>query len=363
MESLPTTLADCLLDENLPYVTNAFPGIGGILKSEPEDFLVEEIPLYAPSGEGDYFFVQVEKKNLDARSMISRIANTLSISKRDIGMAGIKDRRAITRQTLSIPVSVGEDSIQEIDALENIRLLDIQRHSNKLRTGHLRGNRFTILIRDPQGDDLLENARNIANIVSNGTPNFFGGQRFGRNGQTAELGWSLIHDPNSPQARKARRDPFLKRLAISAIQSLVFNRYLVARMQEGTLNQVLLGDWMMRRDSGGPFLAEDLSTEQRRFDDGETVITGVLPGKKVKWATETSGQFEQKILAEAGLTREHFAPFGKLALGTRRPLLAYPSEMEVEMKDEHIQMSFSLAKGSYATTLLREFMKSPAKPS
>ena len=359
--SIPHGLSRYLDEDALPYLTSELPGIGGTLKTNPEDFLVDEIPAYPPSGSGDFLFVRVEKNNIDAQRFVRCIAQTLSLSKGEIGMAGNKDRRAITRQTLSLPAAVGEAGLRAIDEIEGITVLESQRHSHKLRTGQLRGNRFSILIRDPQGDQPVEQVRKICQELSNGFPNIFGMQRFGHEGSTAKMGWELVQRPRGKEGRRIGRNRFLKRLAISALQSLVFNHYLVHRMESELLFRVLEGDWMAKRDTGGPFIVENPEEEQRRFENGETVITGPILGRKMKLATGEGAAVEQKIFDEAMLSRENFAPFGKLALGTRRPLLISAEALEVEEDPDGVRIHFMLPKGCYATSFLREVMKEERK--
>ncbi|MFO1096230.1 MAG: tRNA pseudouridine(13) synthase TruD, partial [Planctomycetaceae bacterium] len=129
-----------------PFLTADLPGIGGLLKQSPDDFVVEEIPAYVPSGEGEHLFLWVEKRDLSAEQLHARISRVLQISRNDVGIAGLKDRRAVTRQFVSVPAKSAA-RIADIDCPE-LRVLSATPHRNKLRTGHLRGNRFEILVRD-----------------------------------------------------------------------------------------------------------------------------------------------------------------------------------------------------------------------
>jgi tRNA pseudouridine13 synthase len=181
---------DLLAFINAPYFSADIPGIGGRIKQVPEDFEVEEIPAYTPSGEGDHLFLWIEKRGVGADFFVRQMAKRLGIGPGEVGTAGLKDRHAVTRQWVSIPASV-EASLSKLEG-EGIRLLSISRHGNKLRPGHLRGNRFRILIRDADaaGADRLESI--LGRIRADGLPNFYGMQRFGRDGETAKLGLKLL---------------------------------------------------------------------------------------------------------------------------------------------------------------------------
>jgi tRNA pseudouridine13 synthase len=234
-----------------------------------------------------------------------------------------------------------------------LEVLRVDRHGHKLRTGKLRGNRFSILLREPSGT--LEAAESIAAHVRQGIPNFYGEQRFGREGSTAELGWDFLQGEKTSRTRRAGRNRFLRRMAISAVQSALFNDYLLRRIALNQHREVLAGDRMARRDSGGPFRADDVATEQSRFEAGETVMTGPVFGSRVLRAEGDAFELEQKVLDESGIQTDDFGRFKKLALGTRRPLLIWPEHLEVTAVEAGIRVDFSLPPGSYATVVMREF--------
>ncbi|GIW82724.1 MAG: hypothetical protein KatS3mg105_4531 [Gemmatales bacterium] len=161
------------------------------------------------------------------------------------------------------------------------------------------------------------------------------------------------------RGEKRRLSPFMRKLALSAAQSVLFNRYLAQRMADGLLHQVLPGEVMGKYPAGGIFLAEDVTVEQRRFDNREVVPAGPIFGRKMFAARDSAAQRETKILDEAGLTLEHFAGFGKLTQGTRRHNLVFLQDLKVEFEQTNVCLSFSLPSGSYATVLLRELTKNP----
>jgi tRNA pseudouridine13 synthase len=340
-----------LLDAiNPPLLTAGVPGVGGRIKQQPEDFEVEEIPAYEPSGEGEHLFLWVEKCGMGAEFFQRQIAKRLGLSPGEVGTAGLKDRHAVTRQYVSVPASVAPN-LGALDG-DGIRVLRHARHGNKLKPGHLHGNRFHALIRhaDRAQDASLQQI--LERIRSEGLSNYYGSQRFGRDAETAHLGLDLL----GGRAKKMR-SPFLRKLALSAVQSLLFNAYLAQRLTDGLMRRVLPGDVMAKWPAGGMFTAEDVAVEQERFDRRETVHAGPMFGRKTFPAKSEAAEREAKVLAAAGFTKESFEGFGKLLQGTRRHNLIYVDDLSATWEHEGLRLTFALPAGSYATVLLREIMK------
>jgi tRNA pseudouridine13 synthase len=338
----------------LPFLTAALPGIGGSLKHSPEDFEVEEIPAYEPSGSGEHLFLWVEKRDVSAEQLTRHLARTLGIAAGEIGVAGLKDRRAVTRQYVSLPARV-EAKIGRVET-DAIRVLRSMHHGNKLRTGHLKGNRFSILVRQVASDAAAHAAAIAGQIRQLGFPNYFGEQRFGREGETLRLGFDLLRGLKSPRdlGGNAR---LLLRLALSAVQSHLFNEALADRLTDASLHRVLAGDVMEVVVTGGKFLAEDAAAEQERFARRQIVTTGPLFGPKMKQPQGEPAEREARILERHGLMGEHFLRYRKLTSGARRPYLIWPEDLEIESESEGLRFRFTLPSGVYATTLLREFQK------
>lgn len=341
----------------LPFLTHDLAGIGGRIKVQPEDFQVEEIPAYQPCGTGEFLFLWVEKRGMGAEFMVRQIARQLDLRPGDIGTAGLKDRHALTRQWVSIP-SVEPEKLSRLES-EELRILQVSRHGNKLRPGHLHGNRFHILIRDPRPDAVQTVEPIVDRLRQLGMPNFYGEQRFGREGETLQLGLALLRGETDPRTSRRIdvRNRFLRKLALSAAQSALFNHYLRLRMADGLLHQVLPGDVMAKRPAGGLFVAQDLPTEQARFDRREIVPAGPMYGRKMFAAAELAAAREAAALAEAGLAVQSFSGFGKLLEGTRRPNLVFFQDLTAVSAPAGVELQFSLPAGSYATILLREIMK------
>ncbi|MBI1345507.1 tRNA pseudouridine(13) synthase TruD [bacterium] len=351
---------------SLPRHTSALPvRLSGDCKATPADFVVEEIPAYLPSGEGEHLYLWIEKCDVAAEQLLKHIARTLDISQGDIGCAGLKDRRAKTRQWVSVPAKL-EHLVPQIST-DRIQVLDQRRHGNKLRTGHLAGNRFSILVTQLRQIDearaqqpvepasLLEQLTPaIEFLATSGFANYFGDQRFGRDGETLQLGYDLLTGKATPRDIPYSRRKFLLKLAVSAVQSDLFNRALVERITDGLATTVLAGDVMELVASGGKFVAEDVAMEQPRAAAGETAITGPLFGMKMKAATGVPGQREAAILARAGLTSQNLELYPDLLSGTRRPYLIRPRELQVRAEADGLRWEFTLPPGVYATTLLEE---------
>src|SRR4051812_42170623 len=179
---------------DLPYATPDFPGLPGVIKQRPEDFFVQELPLYDPSGEGEHVYVEVQKVGLTTFELINRLSRALNVSPKGIGYAGMKDAQAVTVQTVSIfgttPEAVMALQVPGVTGRGAIR------HVNKLRLGHLRGNRFAVRLRNVQATDVVKLQPVMKTIQERGLPNYFGEQRFGRRGDNHLLGAAIVRaDP------------------------------------------------------------------------------------------------------------------------------------------------------------------------
>ena len=334
-----------------PFLTAEFPGIGGRLKTVDDDFEVEEIPAYQPCGAGDFLYLWIEKRNMGAEYFTRQIARRLNIPLGEVGTAGMKDRHAVARQMVSVPAEV-EPRLNQLDG-DGLRVLSVNRHGNKLKPGHLHGNRFRILIREVVNGAVDRMAPIVERLKREGLPNFYGSQRFGREGETGKLGFAMLRQ----ETKAGPRNPFLRKLALSAAQSALFNRCLARRLQDGLLRRVLAGDVMMKWPFGGLFVARAVETEQGRFDAREIVTAGPMFGKKMFASEDEAARREADVLGEAGLTSQAFHGFGKLLNGTRRHNLIYVDDLAAAVEPEGVRLRFTLPAGSYATVLLREFTK------
>lgn len=346
----------------LPLTTDT-PGTGGVLRSIPEDFEVVELPAYPPSGEGDHVIAWIEKRERTTFDAVRAVAAALGVDPRDVGVAGMKDRMAVTRQQISLPPPVTPEAIAEIE-IDGVAVLSAARHPHKLRTGHLRGNQFRLRIRETRVPvaEAAERARATLQQLAlpPGSPNWFGEQRFGRGGDNAAIGRSIL-DGSLRGKRKPRGKKL--RLMLSALQSELFNRYLTARLAAGTYRQVIDGDVLERTDSGGVFVTDDPDVDGNRLAGGEVVQTGPMYGPKMRTPPPQSraGALEAEILAAAGLSPADFARYARLMPGTRRPIAVAIDGVSVNAIDgEILEVCFTLPAGAYATALLREIIKPEA---
>jgi tRNA pseudouridine13 synthase len=341
---------------SLPYFTAELPGIGGRLKDQPDDFVVEEIPAYEPSGSGEHLYLWLEKRDLPHDFLLRRLSKILDVRSDDIGVAGIKDRRAVTRQYVSVPGKCAE-RVGQLES-EELHVLSAVPHVNKLRTGHLRGNRFTLVVRDVVNDSEAR-ATVIADILRRtGFPNYYGEQRFGNDGQTLTLGLDLLAGRQTPRDIPFSKRKFLLRLALSSVQSDLFNQALAARLNDRLLHTVLNGDVMEVIESGGKFVVDDVSREQARLDAGEIAVTGPMYGVKMLTPSGVPAERESKLLEESGLKLADFSNYANLLSGARRAFMVRPGDLKLAAVDGGLQFEFSLPTGTYATMLLREFSKS-----
>jgi tRNA pseudouridine13 synthase len=337
---------------DLPYLTAALPGIGGVLRANLDDFFVDEQIAYVAQGTGDHVFVRIEKRGLTTPQAIERIARALGVNPRDVGVAGMKDRHAVTRQWISLPPPVTPEAAHELK-LDDITIVEAVRHPHKLRTGHVRTNRFVLRVRNV--DDAAEGkARAILDALAQapGAPNWYGEQRFGRDGDNAEKGLAIVRGEKPPRDRK------LARLLVSALQSKLFNDWLVARMADGLYARVIAGD-ILHKTGGGQFVCEDPAVDQPRLVARELCITGPMFGDRMRVPSSEAAEREQLILAAAGLTGDAFASVRAIAEGTRRDATIEVGTPAVRTAEPGVlEVSFTLPGGAYATAVMRELMKS-----
>jgi len=337
-----------------PYVTGDLPGSGGRVKAAPEDFRVDEIPAYLPQGEGPHLWLRVEKRGLTTREVVRTLARILGVPDREVGYAGLKDRAAVSTQWLSFPSSRKPEPATL--AGDGWQVLEVSRHANKLRTGHLRGNRFRTLVR---GGDLGRARACVDALALRGFPNFFGAQRFGAEGKNADLGRALILGEDEPAARRAGRDRFLRRLVLSAWQSRLFNTWLSERLADGLFARALEGDVMKKLDTGGIFVCEDPAIDEPRVAAFELSPAGPMFGHKLRPASGEALRREERLLANEGVALADLARGGGETEGTRRAG-RLPLRVELSAAGDGYWADFELPRGSYATVVLGELTKSEA---
>lgn len=280
-------------------------------------------------------------------------------------MAGRKDRVAVTRQWISAPAPDPDAAREALATLDraDLEILETRPHPHKLRLGHLRANRFVVVLRELElaGDEALRRVEaKLEALAARGLRNYYGGQRFGAEGRNLEPGLAAL-------AGRRRRRPAKGDFAVSAGQSALFNLYLAERAERGLLGTVLVGDIVQKRDSGGIFecSAEERADTQARLDAGELVVTGPMFGSRYRRppAESPAGELEEAILRQVGLKPGRLAKLGRSVPGARRALRIWPKSCSaalVPAVDElgpGLELRFELPPGSYATVFMRELQR------
>ena len=394
-----------------PYLTSVIPGCGGAIKDTPDDFLVEEIPAYLPCGSGEHCYLTIEKRGITTLEAVKRIAQKLNLPERDMGYAGMKDAVGVTRQTISVQ-RVSPEKACDLD-LDGVRVLSAGLHTNKLKLGHLKGNRFRIAVRGVSADATQSVPDILAQLVKRGVPNYFGFQRYGAQGNSHLIGaamlrrdWQaavdrLIGEPDAvrdeqwrtaiaayqqgdpelalrlfPRHCRGERDllqrlvnrpgafekafsaihPRLKKLYLSAYQSFLFDQVVAGRIEH--VDELMDGDLACKHVNGACFLVEDAAAEMERVRSFEISASGPLFGCRMKQPEDEPLRMELSILDNERIRPEDFNLPGGLRLeGERRPLRVPLGEPTWQLEGDCLWLEFSLPKGSYATSVLREITK------
>ncbi|MDQ7045120.1 MAG: tRNA pseudouridine(13) synthase TruD [Sulfurimonas sp.] len=337
-------------------------------KQTPRDFVVEEIPLYDFSGEGEHLVMFVRKKSLSTMEMVGIFARFLNIKNRDIGYAGMKDKHAMTKQYISIHKQ-HEEALENFEH-EGIKILSKVYHNNKIRIGHLKGNRFYIKLKKVNPTSALKLDEALKNISDAGMPNYFGYQRFGNDGD------NHIDGEKIAKGEKKERNPKIKKLLINSYQSHLFNMWLSRRLEINSLVssfeakeiasllnmpediikqlqaqkhpfKLLHGDIMEHYPHGRLFDFDGSEEDLVRFNERNISPTGLLCGSKVKVSSDAAGEIEKDFDDTIN------------ADGARRYAWIYPTKVEGRFNkiEAQYELNFTLPKGSYATVLIEELAK------
>ncbi len=404
----------------MAYLTGDAAGIGGQLKQRVEDFVVEEVPLYGPCGSGDHLYLWIEKQSRLTTDVARFLADHFGVSRGAVGYAGLKDKHAITRQAFTVEHADPD----LIPAFENelVRIRSFDFHTNKLKRGHLRGNRFEIKIRDVQPTAVVAAKPVLDHLARTGAPNYIGEQRFGYRFNNHLLGMHLMTgnwqafadellggepDKDNATVAEARRlynqglyteaiehwptvhrterqvlgpltrgstpaqavraiDHAQRHLYVSAWQSAIFNRMLHDRISRGLFDDMIEGDVGYNYRSRRGYQAKRLAVERARFDAARVSPSGPMWGRKMTRATGEVGELELQMLNASGVTEANLADGEYKPDGSRRPYRMIIKEPDISGGvDEHgayVRLCFELARGCFATTVMREIMKNPPDP-
>ena len=331
--------------DDLPAASARIQGTGGILRTSIDDFVVEEVPSYLPSGAGAHAYAFIEKRGLTTKDVVSALAER-GVPRRTVGFAGQKDKYAVTRQWFSVPAEHA-NAFALLGGVDGISVLQTSLHRNKLGLGHLRGNRFRIRVRNPS-DGWQPIAEDVLGLLGRvGAPNYFGPQRFGSYNTNISDGLRLI------RGERMRIDRAMQRFYLSALQSHLFNLLLKMRVEHGLYDTVIAGDRAQRHDSGGMFVVDDAAAESERARRME--ISAALPlfGKKARVSGGDAGVLEERLLSDFGLQYGQF----RRVPGARRISRIRLDTAALTPADDGYIVEFTLPKGAYATSVMREFMK------
>lgn len=322
------------------------PPATAFLRQQPEDFIVDEQLNFTPSGAGEHILLQIEKVGQNTQYVAKQLAELTKLKARDISYAGLKDRHAITRQWFCFKWPIKQELPWQEWQLEGCRILNMVRHYRKLRLGALKANAFQIRLR--QVSD-IPSVINRLQQVKQGVPNYYGEQRFGINGGNLRLAEQLF-------AGQSISDRKLRGLALSAARSFLFNQQLCARIEQGRFKQILAGDVLQLSGTASVFKAPVVDEVLvQRLANQDLSITAVLPGMGESMATAASLAFEQAVLGQYPSLMNGLIDYRLKQ--ERRSMQIIPQHLQLTTEQQDITLSFSLAAGCFATSVLRELVQ------
>ncbi len=330
----------------LPPALQAGPAIE--FRGDDDGFHVFEVPAYLPSGQGEHLYLHVEKRGLSTPQLLGRLRANFGLHERDIGIAGQKDARGVTRQWVSVPARVVEPRVAEFEAATGAVLLAHARHGNKLRLGHNRGNRFVCRLDGVDAATAAAIDARATALSALGVPNWFGAQRFGHGDRALREAERFLARP-----RKAisRREQFW----VSAVQSALYNAWLAIRVRDGTWRQALDGD-LLEKVTGASFECTDPVVDTPRVEAGEVAPSGPLYGRAMRCAARDALTRESRSAADLGVDLAGLLAHPAFPTGARRPNRVCPGAVEVGVGPTSITVAFDLPSGSYASVFLREIV-------
>lgn len=311
------------------------PLLAARIRQQPADFEVTEELDIAFSGDGEHDYLWLEKTGTNTEWLARQLAKFAGVPARDVGYAGLKDRHAVTRQWFSVPRWHAPD--WGALAIDGVSVLDVRRHQRKLKRGAHRGNRFRLVLRG-QALGIHENAieDRLQQIREEGVPNYFGEQRFGREGANIALADSWAAGKRLPRHKRS--------IAMSTARSFLFNVALQARVANGTWSRMLAGDMANLDGSGSIFSVDEVDPEiARRCAAMDIHPTGILWGDGAARAA-VPAEYEHWLVA---LEKARVEP------GTRSLRLKVTA-LEAAIADDAITLGFWLPRGAFATAVLRE---------
>lgn len=334
------------LQQELPFVYGG-PKASGVIRATADDFFVDEDLGFEPDGQGHHVLLHVEKRDTNTQWLANQIARHAQVPVREVGYAGLKDRHAVTRQWFSVHLAGREVDWTSFNS-DQWRILSVARHQRKLRPGFLRGNRFTLVVRDLVGDYQTFETQ-LQQIKQQGVPNYFGEQRFGYDNLARASAWM------SGQLRIAKHNE--KSMLLSSLRSALFNKVLAERVSNKSWCSPLDGDLMMLAGTQSVFLASPIDDEiERRLAEHDISPTGPLFGRGKSKLASNAAEIEEGIFAQYPEICAFLIKSGLDA--QRRRLISIPADLtwEIDAHERTLTLSFALNSGCYATGVLHEIV-------
>jgi len=319
------------------------PQITAVIRNQPTDFIVDEQLNFEPTGSGEHLLLQIEKRGQNTQYIARQLARLTGLRMRDISYAGLKDRHALTRQWFCFKWPIKQDLDWQQWQIEDSHILQVVRHYRKLRLGALKANHFQLTLTEVSEPEALVKR---LQLIKAGVPNYYGEQRFGRDGGNLALADGLF---------KGERitDRQIRGLALSASRSFLFNTVLSARIAQGLFNQVLDGDILQLDGSGSIFQVEKADTVlQQRLLDGDVHPTAPLVGLEGAQVTQQAAAFEQEALSTHQQWCEGLNEYR--LQGARRSIRLVPQQLSADISGNSVTLRFALPAGCFATSVLRE---------
>ena len=325
---------------------NATSTLSGRIRTAAEDFQVDEIQQFTPSGIGEHVWLHIKKTGENTEWVAAELAKIAGVPRREVSYAGRKDRNAVTTQWFSVQMPGKEAPDWKADLPASIQILEEKRHDKKLRRGALQGNQFKLIIRDFSGDH-SELEETVARITAQGVPNYYGAQRFGN------YCFNVLRAEKWFKGEFKLKDRAKRSIYLSAARSWIFNHILSARVKDGTWNKAIEGDVFMLKDSNS-FFRENLDDAIiARVKNQEINPSGALWGRGRLPTQGAIADLEQNIAGQFSVLCEGLEKNGLKQ--ERRSLRLNVNDLSYEkLEDGIVLLCFSLPAGTYATTVLEE---------
>jgi tRNA pseudouridine13 synthase len=333
---------------SLPDWRRAFgsPIFQGLIKQSPSDFQVRELLGFSPSGDGEHDFLWVEKSGANTVWVARSLAKHANVADRDVGYAGLKDRHALTQQWFSVRRPSGTGTDWEDYSQPGVKILESSRNQRKLKRGANSANHFRIAISGAAAHHELISER-LDIIRLNGVPNYFGEQRFGRDGGNLELVRELF------AGKRLKRDK--RSIALSSARSYLFNEILQARVADDNWRQALPGEVLNLDGTGSVFTPNFIDDDLKaRLESLDLHPTGALWGKGEPGSQGKASEYDRNGAAKMPDLAAGLEKFGLSQ--ARRALRLNVRELSWEFDGDVVWLEFDLASGAFATAVLRELV-------